>query len=322
MDVRAQWEAARRTAAVADLSARRARLVVTGRDRRRFLHGLTSNDVAALKPGARCLATLLNPQGKLVAAFEVYDRGDDFLLECAASAGDRLRALLDRYVIADDVKVARATAAALPEWAAFGPDAAAIVREALGTAAPSEPPAEECWHTAGEGALVASARADLGAPGFVVIGAPPPDGPVGRAAPRLDDATLELLRIEGGVAAPGHEIDEKLLPQEAALDRALSFSKGCYVGQEAVAMLHYRGKLRRKLLGLVLAADGAAAPGDGVLHGGEEVGRVTSGSVVSPAFEAPVALGVLKIHEPGTAVEIAGAGGRAAATVHALPLVG
>jgi folate-binding protein YgfZ len=321
VDVRAQWTAARRSAAVADLSARRARLLVTGRDRRRFLHGLTSNDVAALEHGGRCLATLLNPQGKLLAAFEVYDRGDDFLLECAASAGDRLLALLDRYVIADDVKLARAAAAALPAWAAFGPDAAAIVGEALGGGAPAAPPAEESWLAAGEGALVASARADLGAPGFLVIGAPLPAGPAAAAAPRLDDETLELLRIEGGVAAPGHEIDEKLLPQEAALDRALSFSKGCYVGQEAVAMLHYRGKLRRKLLGLVLAAGGAAAPGDAVMKGDEEVGRVTSGALVSPAFEAPVALGVLKIHEPGAAVEIAGAGGRVAATVHALPLV-
>lgn len=375
VDLTKQWTAARRAVAIADLSARRARLRVAGKHRTRFLHNLTSNDIAGLAVGTRCRATLLNPQGKLLADFHVYNRGDDLLVECVAEAGEKLYGLFDRYIIADDVELRLLQAAELPAWAALGPQAAAFVRDVLGATAPDglaelvgELPetrvlgggatgaagafgeagpagaagaADAAAAAGGAGAgerapLVAGSRSVLGATGLLVLGTPPPLAlAAARSVMVLDDTTLEVLRLEGGVPRFGAEVDERLLPQEAALDAALSFTKGCYVGQEAVAMLHYRGKLRRKMLGLVVepgpAGEEGAAPVAGarvlVRGGDEDVGRVTSAVRLSPAFGRAVALALLKLpaHEPGTMVDVElgdpSTPVRVAAAVQALPLV-
>ena len=135
---------------------------------------------------------------------------------------------------------------------------------------------------------------------------------------QVDEATLEVLRVEAGVPLFGADLTETTIPLEANLDRAIALNKGCYVGQEVIARATYRGHMNRKLAGLLLGA-GAPVPGTELQLAGKKVGWVTS--VVSSALRGQnVALGY--VHKdslaPGTALDLAGGG---TATVAALPFV-
>jgi tRNA-modifying protein YgfZ len=267
--------------------ADRAKFFVSGAEAADFLQGQVSNDVEALAPGNGCYATILNAKGKLRTDLRVL-RGDGwFFLDTEAIGHAVLRHMLATYSLGrdvrhEDVTTTRALVSLL------GPGA----RSALD----SEPPEAEHAFVEGEHGLYVSTHL-----GVDVIGEPPLE----LGVPAVSDEVGECVRIESGRPRLGYDMDAETMPQEAGInERAVSFTKGCYVGQETVARLHYRGKPNRHLRGLRLSEP--AERGTDILLGERVVGRVAS-TCVSPAL-GPIALALVRREaEPGDTVMVNGA---------------
>ncbi|HET6439852.1 MAG TPA: folate-binding protein [Anaeromyxobacter sp.] len=250
--------AAREAAAVGPLLAP-AVLRFAGGDARSFLHRMSTQDLLKLAPGESAYAAFLNAKGHLLGEGDVLAGDGEALLLVAPAAAAAVREHLERYVVADDVTVEE------------GP--ALRVLPLLGPTAPRR------LGDRGQGALrVANRR--RGAP-CLDLGLAPAAGDELRAAllaegwPGLSDEDLEGLRIVGGVPRFGAELDGSRLPMEAGLTRdAISFTKGCYIGQEVVVRATVRGHLNRGLVQVALPPE--AGPGTPLLADGIEVGRVTS----------------------------------------------
>jgi folate-binding protein YgfZ len=261
------YELAKSAAVVVDRS-NRGKLLLTGADVADFLQGQVSNDVEALEPGQGCYATLLTAKGKIRCDMRILRGPDWFLVDCEPQALPVLEHMVRVYSIGRDVK-------SLPDerglWSILGPAA----REAL-----DEPPAAE-EHSHAEGELGLYVATDQGVD---VVGERPD-------LPEAPAEVAECLRIEAGRPRLGFELGDDVIPQEAALnERAISFTKGCYVGQETVARLHYKGKPNRHLRGLRLSAP--AERGQSLVAGEREVGRIGS-TCVSPTH-GPIALALLR----------------------------
>jgi folate-binding protein YgfZ len=272
------YELAKTAAVVVDRSSR-GRLLLTGSDVAEFLQGQVSNDVEALAPGTGCYATLLTNKGKIRCDMRIL-RGDDwFLLDCEPQALPVLEHMVRVYSIGRDVKSARDERGL---WSVIGP--------AARTELDAAPPAEEHAFVAGELGLYVDTDA-----GVDVLGERPD-------LPEASEDLAECLRIESGRPRLGYELGDDVIPQEADInDRAISFTKGCYVGQETVARLFYKGKPNRHLRGLRLAAP--AERGQPVLAGEREVGRIAS-TCISPTH-GPIALALLRREvAPGDIVEV------------------
>jgi len=224
----------------------RAFVGVAGPGAEDYLQRMLSNDVAALAPGESCDALLLTPKARVIAPLRVARRGaEDFLLLTEPELGEIVRAELLRFRFAARAQIELEEHSS---YLVFGPGAEA-------------PP----------GAL-AVPNLDYGVPAVEVVGAAEPP-----EAARFSDDELEELRIRAGTPRYGREIDDRILPAEAGLvERAVSFTKGCYPGQEPIARLHYRGHVNRGLR--LLRLDGDDLPGYDapVVSGGKDVGRVTS----------------------------------------------
>jgi folate-binding protein YgfZ len=285
------YELAKTAAVVVDRSDR-GKLLLTGGDVADFLQGQVSNDVEALEPGQGCYATLLTAKGKIRCDMRVLRGPDWFLVDCEPQALPVLEHMVRVYSIGRDVK-ARPDERGL--WSILGP--------AAGDSLDEPPPAEEHSHSQGElGLYVAT---DLGVD---VVGERP-------GLPEAPAAVAECLRIEAGRPRLGFELGDDVIPQEAALnDRAISFTKGCYVGQETVARLYYKGKPNRHLRGLRLSAP--AERGQHVVAGEREVGRIGS-TCVSPTH-GPIALALLR-REVGAGDSVQVGDGGAVAEVVELP---
>ncbi|MDJ0866678.1 MAG: glycine cleavage T C-terminal barrel domain-containing protein [Myxococcota bacterium] len=304
--------------------ADRGLLEVRGGDRVRFLQGQLSNDVEALDadgPRSGCYALALTPQGRIVADLHVIARPDCLWLETAAGAVAPARERLEKYVIADDVEIVDRSAEF--GWLALeGAAAPAILEAAHGAPVALDPDAARELELGGAQVVVA-AWGVSGAPGFRLLAAPEAVETASEALRRAgrergllepDPAVLEVLRVEAGVPATGSELDEEVLPAEARLlERAVSFTKGCYTGQEVVARMESRGRVGHLLVGLALEAGRAPEPGTAVEVDGARVGEVTS-AADSP-LAGPIALAFVRsVHaEPGTEVALAGRPARVAA---------
>jgi folate-binding protein YgfZ len=273
----------------------RAALVwVEGPDAAGFLHGLLSNDVAALAPGGACRALLLDAKGHLQAEIRVRRDADDaFTLVLDPEGADAVAATLERYHFSEDLDILGpegvevVTVAGAPEEVARGAD----------LAVPATLPG--AWDL-----VVSDAAAEIARLGL----------------PEAPSEALEMARVAAGVPRVGVDTGPSTLVQEAGLeDVAVSFDKGCYLGQETVARAQFRGRVNRVLRGLSLP--GAPPPaGARVLREGREVGRLTS-AAVTPDLGA-IGLAVLRREaEPGTEVELEtdAGGARVPATVVELP---
>jgi folate-binding protein YgfZ len=279
---------AKTDAVVVDRS-NRGRLILTGSDVADFLQGQVSNDVEALAPGTGCYATLLTAKGKIRCDMRILRGEDWFLLDSEPQALPVLEHMVRVYAIGRDVKSTRDGRGV---WSIIGPSA----RDALD----NPPPATE--HSHAEGALGLYVATDNGVD---VIGERP-DLP--EATPEI----AEILRIESGRPRLGFDLGDDVIPQEAGInERAISFTKGCYVGQETVARLFYKGKPNRHLRGLRLSEP---VERGAVIRGAErELGRVSS-TCVSPTF-GPIALALVRREaEPGGSVQV-GDGGAVAQVV-------
>jgi len=309
------YEAARQRAAFLDRSDR-ARLVVSGADRASYLQGLLTNDVMALKAGDGCYAAYLTPQGRMIADLYVYELGDVILLTLDRGVKETVLTKLDQFIFSEDVQLGDVTDT-FAQIAIVGPAAPATVARLL-TDAPVETLSSlrehgnlrATWNV--EPAIVTRIT-DAGEPGFDVF----VDRAKGEAfmaavadagAAALDEQTAEAIRIEAGVPRFQRDMDEETIPLEAGIEpRAISFTKGCYVGQEVIIRVLHRGhgRVARRLVGLVL--DHPPASGAPIRSGDREIGRITS-SAWSPALSRPIALAY--VHRdfvaPGTAVSVDG----------------
>jgi folate-binding protein YgfZ len=297
---------------------------VTGRDRESFLQNMLSNDVRSIPPGGGVTAAFLNNKGKLVSDLLVLKEEDFFLLELERSRVEPFTRSLGRYVISEDV-VLESLVGRDVSFSIVGPRVSTILATLAETSAAQLDAMPHLHHFRFEVAgaptrLTAhrrerSVRFDVGSS---------VEHAAALLAAVLDGGALlggtlvsEARRIEAGIPRFGADMDESHFPQEAALDDAISFQKGCYIGQEYVVRLAHRGHLNRKLVGLLVPTGPKPPPGSKVLRGEEEVGVVTS-SAESPAFGGALALAHLKreVFEPGTAVLLEGG---VEAIVSALP---
>ena len=300
------------------------RLAMAGADRERFLSGMVTCGVRDLGEGGGAYGFFTNRKGGVLSDFALLALEDRFLLELPLGRGEAIAGHLGTYVLADRVELARVSDPV--PLAVAGPEAKRCLRDLLGGALPAS--AEARWgHGAAEIGTVAvrvASRPLLGVDAWTVW--VPADGaePVARALveagarPAGRDA-LEVVRIEAGIPLWGADYDETNLPQEVGPDEALNFTKGCYLGQEVVARIHYRGGVNRRLVGLEFDGDEPPATGTELLLDDRPVGTV--GSVtVSPILEGPIGLAVVhkKAAEPGTRLDVAGDG---EAEVAALPFV-
>ena len=303
----------------------RGLLVVRGSDRMRWLDGMLTGDVKALEKrgvGSGCYALLLTHRGAIVADLHVAYMGETLLLECQKSEIDRIRAVLDKRIIADDVTLADESG----ELAVLGIEGARsgdVLARALALAAL---PRVDAWaeaSLAGAPVLIA-AFGSSGAQAYqlrvvpALVGAL--RGAVEQAAASLgvdcvsgDRALLEVLRVEAGIPALGAELDEDVLPPEARLERAIAVNKGCYVGQEIVARLRSRGQVNHLLVGLRLDTSALPAVGTALSAAGKATGEVTS--VATSPTEGKIALAFVRREhsEVGTRLELAGGSARVAA---------
>jgi folate-binding protein YgfZ len=218
---------------------------VSGAEAGDYLQRMVSNDVLALAPGDSCDALLLTAKARVIATLRVVRRAeDDFLLLTEPELGDIVRGHLSRLRFAARCEIELESHAA---HVLLGHDAVA---------------------PAGTLAIPCD---DFGIPALEVLDAHFPD------PPQLDDDELERLRIRAGTPQFGREIDDRVLPAEAGLDeRAVSFTKGCYPGQEPIARLRYRGHVNRSLRRLRIEASEPPPYDAPIEHDGKPVGRVTS----------------------------------------------
>ena len=296
------YERLREAVGLVDRSAR-GKLRLTGGEAADYLQGQVTNDVAALAPGTGCYAALLNHKGKMLTDMRVL-RGEDFIWVDTEPEG--LPALVrnaSMFSIGRDVRH-EDVSGAYAILSLIGPDARAKLDD--------PPPATEHAFTQGEHGLYVAT--DLG----VDVICPAGDVAAVREALAVEpvsEEAAECLRIESGRPRFSIDVGTETIPQEAGLnERAVSFTKGCYVGQETVARLHYKGKPNRHLRGLRLSEP--VERGDEIRLGERVVGEVGS-ATVSPAF-GPIALAVVRREaELGTAVEVGDE--PVAATVTQLP---
>jgi folate-binding protein YgfZ len=288
----------------------RGKLALTGLDAKGFLQGQVSNDVEALAPGQGCYAAFLTPKGKMLGDLRILDTGDELLLDTERVALQELFNMIRRFSIGYDVELHKRTLER-GLLSLLGPGAAAAVGgESAGTGDRiGELASDEHSHAVVSigGVRARAIRSDLGvdllcdAAEVEALSA----ALAHAGAVEISEAVAECLRVEQGRPRYGIDLDESVIPQEAGLnERAVSFTKGCYVGQETVARLHYRGKPNRQLRGLRLSEP--ARTGDQLVVDGRPVGRV--GSVaLSPRF-GPIALAIVRREAPpGSRVDV-GAG--------------
>lgn len=300
--------------------------MLTGNDRRTYLHGLLTNDIAALAPGTGCYAALLTPQGRMVSDMRVSELGDAVLIDLPASTAGAVRQRLEDFIFSEDVQV-QDVSESTAHVAVYGPRAARILESVLGSPGLPELAPDANVRIGHPGKTIVIIRStDFGVDGFEIFAERSYAAELNPAietagAARLEPATVEVTRVEAGIPAFGTDMDEHTIPLEAGIeDRAISLTKGCYVGQEVIIRVLHRGQGRvaRRLVGLI------GEPAQRVLARGErlianddtsrDVGMVTS-AVLSPRAGRPLALGyvhrefavrdvVLRAGERGDAVTV------------------
>ncbi|WP_084270016.1 YgfZ/GcvT domain-containing protein [Patulibacter minatonensis] len=296
------------------------KLALTGTEARTFLTGQVTADVEALEPGTGTYAALLTPKGKIVADLRIVHVGtsDDveLLLLCERSGLQALFDHLRRHLIGFDVELHKRTLqlgllslAGPRTGSVLGPAAEALADEEHATVAADVDgvPVRLVRTPAGVDVLPAAADTDAVRSALEQHGARP-----------VDASAAEVTRVEAGRPRLHHEMDESVMPAEAGIvERAVSFTKGCYVGQETVARLHWRGRPNRHLRGLEL--ERTVPVGTVIVRDGRELGRVTT-CVDSPAL-GPIALALVRreIEPEDTVVLRPAEGGPTSARVVALP---
>ena len=345
----AEHLALRNTVGVLDLSFR-GRLCLTGSDRLRFLHGQVTNEVKRLSPGEGCYAALVTAKGKMQCDLNIYCLIDELLLDFEPGLTVTVSERMEKYIIADDVQVVEVA----PHYGLLsvqGPNAEAVIR-ALGlfgvppsggsggepnpnrvnAGPPTTPLRLAKVHDATFGEIYLMNQPRLGTSGFDLF---VPTAALSAVADRLIAAAkqsggqacgwqaLEMARVEAGIPRFGVDMDETNLPLETGMEnRAVSFTKGCYIGQEVIARIRTYGQVAKALRGLRLADDLKTLPakGDKLFNAEKEVGYVTS-ALASPTLKANIALGYVRRehNQIGTELTLRQADGESRVKIVKLP---
>jgi folate-binding protein YgfZ len=337
MSVQDGYRAIKQRAAIGTVSPR-LQIAVSGADRAAYLQGLLTNDIQALVPGMGCYSAWLSPQGRMLTDMHVLESGGMILLDVPAEALQATVDRLEQFIFTEDVRVGSMAASLTGVWV-HGPEAPAVLERVLeGACGLAEwpeyrhaqfevPPSPKGYGGPGGDQPVSVARiSQLGVPGYCVfverslettlVSALEAAGAM--VAPA--DA-VEAARIEAGYPVFGVDMTDDTIPLEAGIEqRAISFTKGCYVGQEVIIRVLHRGHGRvvKKLVSIHI--DGPPpARGAKLFAGDREIGFVTSAA--SSPGAGTVALGY--VHRdfvaPGTAIQAETSRGRAGATVSERP---
>ena len=332
-----EHQAVRNSVGIADVSYR-SRHQLTGDDRATFLHRIVSNDVESLSTGQGTYAMLLTHRGKIIADLNIYVLKDAITIDTAPETAGNIFSELDKYIVADDVELSDVTEET-GAVAVHGPKSSELVQAALnvndletlserhscvreGDALFQHPIVCVKTNATGEvGYTLYTAAEGVAAlwETLMTKGAQLDVQPIGWNA-------LESLRIEAGIPRYGTELTDAVIPLEAELEHAIDFEKGCYIGQEIVARMKYRGHPNRLLRGIEIddnrpsQDDCELRPGAPVFNADKEVGWVTS-ATFAPTLEKKVALGYVRtaVTAAGSRVQIETPNGHVDATVVLLP---
>jgi len=303
-----EWQALQNAAGWRDVSDR-SRLCLLGEDRMAFLHGQITNDIKRLAEHTGCYAALVNAKGKMESDLFAYRLADELLLDFEPGLTGAVTTRLENFIIAEDVEVADA-APHFGQLTVQGPTAGAVLA-ALGLPTPGEPLAVE--ETALE--IFAINQPRLGTSGFDLF-VPAAEVSAIKAqlavhAPECGEAAFEQARVLATVPRFGVDFDESNLAPEAGIaDRAISYAKGCYIGQEIIARIRTYGKVNRILRGLTL--DEPVPVGTELMLGDKEVGKLTS-----VASEPPAGLAI--VHRDAAEIGTELKAGEVKATVATVP---
>ncbi len=327
----AENQSACQEAALFDTS-HHGKVEVKGPDARTFLHNLCTCDVAKLTVSVGCEAFLTTGQAKIVAYVLIFRHelaeGQDILwLDAGPGMGVTVTKHLDRYLISERVELADRTR----EFAQFhlaGPKARAVLKRCSHDNMPDFGELQHGTQLVADVACPIRRHDRLGLPGFDILCFGRQAESVWQAlsASGARPAGLEayhLLRVEAGMPVYGKDIDDTNLPQEVGrMDRTISFTKGCYIGQETVARIRTYGHVNRSLVGLKLTGVVPALQGTKLFRDGKEVGQITS-SVFSPRLGIAIAMAYVRRgnQESGTALKVEVEGERRTAEVTTLPFV-
>ena len=329
----AEHAALRKSASVIDLSFR-SRLVLTGADRVRLLNGQVTNNVKDLPVCEGCYAALVTNKGRMQSDLNIYILPDEILLDFEPGLTGAISERFDKFIIADDVQVIDAA----PHYGLLsvqGPQARAMIeRIGLNFPMPEKPFQSRSIKDETLGEIYCVNQPRVGSTGFdlfapaqslAVLG----DKLIAAAKEFAGCAAgwraLETARIEAGLPRFGAEMDATNLAPEAGLEsRAISYTKGCYIGQEVIARIRTYGQVAKALRGLRFAADEQTLPrkGDKLFAGDKEVGYVSS-AIHSPALNAPIGLGYVRRehNQLGTELKVRSAHGEHSATIVPVPFV-
>jgi folate-binding protein YgfZ len=265
---------------------------VTGDDRVSFMHGMCTQDIEKLRPGMVAPALILTEHAHVVADFFIYAEDDALLLEIERTAWARARNHLEKFLVADDVEFEEA--GNLVAIDVEGPRAQAVIQSALGNGI--QMPKEWRYIFADSTRIALIPR--FGEPAYTFLEDVPNAAGRMESLLRMEAGTkvvepsaLGLLRVERGLACVGTDTGEKTLALEACLERAISFNKGCYIGQETVERATARGGIKKRLCGVQIDGAELPPPRSSVLFDGKEVGRLTS--VVRSPRLGMIGLGIL-----------------------------
>jgi folate-binding protein YgfZ len=318
-DVRAEFEALLAGCGIYDLSSR-AKIALTGGDRVRWLNGMLTNNIRDLTHGHGVYAFLLNPQGHILGDLYAYNRGDALLIDTDRLQSEKLLATFDHYIIMDDVEVANLSDQ-LTAIGIAGPKVREILCAAGFEISDLEPLqfVDVTWQNV---AVTVVRRDNSSVESYELWLAPDRVTLLGNAltkggATPAGATALELLRIAAGIPRYGQDIRERDLPQETEQQRAVHFSKGCYIGQEIVERIRSRGNVHRKFSGFEVQGP-LPAVGTKIQADGRDVGEITSAASLPLAGgERPVALGYMRreIATPGKQFQV----GSTQLSVAALP---
>jgi tRNA-modifying protein YgfZ len=301
-----QYNAARHAAAI-HIASSRGVIALTGEDRRSFLHALVTNDVATLEKGRGTYAAYLTPQGRMISDMRVIETGDRTLLGVESAVATPLAERLDKLIFSEDVQV-KDLSGELAEIGVHGPLAADVIGRVAGVRVDD---LERQYDNVASPPLTIVRDDAVGVTGFTVY-VPRVESESFRktllagGAVDASDETLEALRIEAGRPRFGVDMSTDTIPLEAGIeDRAISFTKGCYVGQEVIIRVVHRGhgRVARRLVRLVLPGGTLPSRGDKILAAGQQVGEITS-AAESPKAGAPMAMGYVHRDHTAPAAEL------------------
>ena len=298
--------ALRQHAAWIDASAR-TRIRVTGEDRARLLHAMTTNQVQGLQPGEGCYAFFLNDKGRILADANILCFDDHLLLDSEPELRTKIYEHLDRYIIADDATLVDETEET-SAIAVEGPEAAEALRR-LNAPNPPVPGFHQAW-----GKRAVARQSLTGSEGYLILLENAEerksllDQLAGIGVPEASAEDVRQVRIENGHPRYGEEITERYLVQETARMDAVSFTKGCYLGQEIVERVRSRGQVHRLLRRLEMNTTSVPEPGAKLTVDGVEAVEVAS-AVFSSALNKVVALGYVRAlyADPGRELSLDGA---------------